>query len=177
MLLTVLYTRWQVNLAGLNLFYMRHIDLLIIHRTEAGHTGREVAQNEPGAYELFIRKDGTVDWALSQEGFDLGFELKGAHAAGYNSRSIGIGVFGCFDEQPEGKPLPYKPRNLHPTQAQLDSLELLCVGLSWWIGRNLHIAGHTELPGSTRFQGKRCPGRNLDMNALRAKTRQTLPPV
>ncbi len=148
----------------------RNIDLIVIHRTEAGFDGATVSRNEPVAYHLFVRQDGQVDWALSAHGFDLGFELRGAHAVGYNSRSIGIAVYGCFDPEPEGQPMYPLPRNLHPTKAQLDSLEVLCSGLTWWFGKPLMLAGHTELPHSTRFLGKRCPGRNLNMDLLRAKT-------
>jgi hypothetical protein len=147
---------------------MRYVNLLVIHRTEAGRTGQEVARCENGAYHLFVRQDGQVDWALGG-GFGLGFELRGAHAVGYNSQSIGIAVYGCFDPCPDGKPGPL-PHNLHPTQAQLDALELLCLGLCWWFGRKLYLAGHTELRGATRYPGKVCPGRNLDMCALREKT-------
>lgn len=155
----------------------RPIDLLVIHRTEAGRTGPEVAQAEGPAYHLFIPKDGSVQWALGQGGFDLGFELRGAHAVGYNARSIGIAVYGCFDLEPEGKPQFPKPTNLHPTQAQLDTLDVLCRGLQWWLGDIVNLAGHTELPNATRFPGKRCPGRNLDMSKLRESTGLLFPKV
>lgn len=151
---------------------MRTINQLVVHRSEAGLTGREVATHEPQAYHLFIRQNGQVDWALHPwKSFDLGFEQPGQHAIGHNAHSIGIAVYGCFDEAPDSVLLCPPPRNLHPTQEQLDSLYTLCAGLAWWVGsgteHKVAISGHTELPDATAFPGKVCPGRHLDMGLLR----------
>lgn len=154
----------------------RRIDLLVVHRQEAGHTGAQVALNEPHAYHLAVNKDGSVDWALSGKGFDLGFELPGQHATGYNWNSIAVALYGCFDPAPDGQELHPPPLNLHPTKAQLDTLNVLLPGLAWWSGAK-HLMGHTELPHATRFPGKVCPGRHIDLDALRAKTGLTRLPT
>lgn len=136
---------------------------VVIHRSESGHTGDEVARRAPGAYHLFVRKDGTTDLVLG----DLGFEVSGAHAVGFNRISVAIAVYGCFIEAPPG--IRYK--NQRPTQAQLDSVELLILGLKWWLGRDLWVMGHTELPKASRDPSKVCPGPYFPLDAIRAHTK------
>lgn len=138
---------------------MRHIDLIVVHRNENGHTGRELVLQGQAEYNLFIRKDGTVDVVVP-------LEYRAAHAVGYNSRSVGIAVYGCFMDELDGR----KCFNAHPTQAQLDSLDLVILGLQWWLGTKLAVNGHTELPGASRDPKKVCPGPNLDLNAVRRRT-------
>lgn len=156
----------------------RKVTLLVIHRCETGHTGQEVARVEPGAYHLFIDKVGQVHWALSpgpNHTWDLTFRDRGAHAMMWNADSIGIAVYGCFDEAPEGKLLDPPPHNLHPTQAQLDALEVLIEGLCWWFSKKLFLAGHTELPRASRDPLKVCPGRNLRVAEIRQRLGLKLP--
>lgn len=140
---------------------MRAIDTLVIHRYEVT-TGTD--------YNMLIGPDGAVDVTGS-------LEQVGAHAVGWNHRSLGIAAYGCFDPEPESLPLAHLPHNLHPTPQQLAALETLVLGLCWWLGKRLYVAGHTELPNASRFPGKRCPGRYLDMDALRALTGTELPPL
>jgi N-acetyl-anhydromuramyl-L-alanine amidase AmpD len=142
--------------------------MLVIHRTEAGHTGAELKVNEPMAYHLFVRKDGTVDYC-----YDI--ELKTGHARNFNAHSIGVAVYGFFCPKPTTMDARAHLLNQYPTQAQLDSLDLLCRGLEWWLGRKLEIVGHTELgPQGTTFPEKlkretSCPGPFLDLDALRER--------
>ncbi len=139
---------------------MRNIDLIVIHRNENGHTGAELKINAPNEYHLFVRRDGTVDITLA-------FELRGAHAIGVNHNSIGVAVHGCFIDPPPGRSY----LNMRPTQQQLDALEMLVGGLKWWLGKDLYLAGHTEIPKASADPAKVCPGRHLDMHRLRAVTK------
>lgn len=138
---------------------MRNIDLIVIHRNENGSNGAELKVNAPGEYHLFVRRDGIVD-------LTLGFELRGAHAIGFNHNSIGIAVHGDFDPAPHGAHYLYQ----YPTQAQLDALECLVLGLQWWLGKSLYVNGHTELPKASADPKKVCPGKYLNMHELRRKT-------
>ncbi len=157
----------------------RKVNLLVIHRCETGHTGAEVAKDEPGAYHLFIDKVGEVHWALGagpNHTWDLTFAQRGAHAMYWNANSIGIAVYGCFDPEPDGVLLSPLPLNLHPTPAQLAALDVLVEGLCWWFGKRLFLAGHTELPRSHRDPRKVCPGRNLKVAEFRDRLALLLPP-
>ncbi|WP_439741227.1 peptidoglycan recognition protein family protein [Bacillus pseudomycoides] len=130
---------------------LQNVTKLIIHHTaEDGwdvYKTHEFHQKVRGwsgiGYNYFIEEDGTVF-----EGRGL---YIGAHAKGYNSKTIGICMTGNFDKY-------------DPTLAQIDSLHSLC---KWFMKKfsicEEHILGHRELEGVT----KTCPGTRFSMVELR----------
>lgn len=76
----------------------------------------------------------------------------GAHALGFNRSSIGIALIGDLDKQ-------------KPTREQLVSLfRFLKEKTAQYNIPVGNVLGHRELPGVT----KTCPGRNIDMEFIRA---------
>jgi N-acetyl-anhydromuramyl-L-alanine amidase AmpD len=74
----------------------------------------------------------------------------GAHAIGYNNRSIGICLVGNFDED-------------RPTEAQMQALVQLCKDIMQRYNIPAkNVLGHRETGAK-----KTCPGKNFDMNAFR----------
>ncbi|MFH0752768.1 MAG: peptidoglycan recognition family protein [archaeon] len=76
----------------------------------------------------------------------------GAHALGYNHRSIGVCLIGDLDKR-------------KPTKRQMDSLFSVLRDKMREYGVPVeNVLGHRELPGVA----KSCPGKNLDMDFVRA---------
>lgn len=89
-------------------------------------------------YHFIVRKDGTVelgrpDWAV------------GAHAEGFNSKSIGIHVCGNFDMA-------------EPTEAQINALQQLIADICDAYGL---IASADIVVGHRDLMATACPGKNL----------------
>ena len=89
-------------------------------------------------YHFIVRKDGTVevgrpDWAV------------GAHAYGFNSKSIGIHVCGNFDMA-------------EPTEAQINALPMLIADICDAYGL---IASADIVVGHRDLMATACPGKNL----------------
>lgn len=98
----------------------------------------------PGiGYHYVIGKDGAVHLTNHETAISY-------HAAGVNTNSIGICLVGHFDQE-------------KPTQAQISALVELCRDIKGRLGIT-RIIGHREVPAP-----KSCPGKNLDMDALRAE--------
>ena len=125
----------------------RRIDLIVIH-CSATRCNREFPLEAVIAchrargfatvgYHYYITRDGTVHAGrpLYQEG---------AHATGFNRRSIGICYEGGLD--PQGRPADTR------TLAQKDTLRKLLLRLKTDYP-NVRIVGHRDLPGVT----KACP--------------------
>jgi N-acetyl-anhydromuramyl-L-alanine amidase AmpD len=74
----------------------------------------------------------------------------GAHAIGYNDKSIGICLVGNFDED-------------RPTEKQMQSLIRLCKDIM----RRYNIPAKNVLGHRETGAKKTCPGKNFDMEALR----------
>jgi N-acetylmuramoyl-L-alanine amidase len=72
------------------------------------------------------------------------------HAKGANGHGLGICLVGNFDTQ-------------KPTEKQLAALVWLCRTCLQAYPTIRHILGHREVPGTK----KSCPGKNVDMDALR----------
>jgi len=118
---------------------------LIVHHTATGFDAtpadiQRLHMQDRGyadvAYHYLIGADGTI-----YEGRVLG--ARGAHTGGRNTGSIGVSLFGNFED-------------LTPTVAQLDSLWRLAGALTFdfWLER---LGGHRDYqPGATV-----CPGANL----------------
>ena len=83
----------------------------------------------------------------------LGRDTKfwGAHAYGYNDKSIGICLVGNFDKK-------------KPSEKQIKKLiNFLKEKMSEYNIPKENVLGHRELPNSE----KTCPGKNIDMNEVR----------
>lgn len=120
----------------------RNISTIIVHHT--GETNYDLSAeqitryhtedrgwNDIG-YHYVIRRNGNIELGRA-------VEKQGAHAKGRNKSSVGIALSGNT-----------------ATQAQLESLELLCMGLSTEYNI-LKIERHHE----------QCPGASVDIKALR----------
>jgi len=101
-------------------------------------------------YHFLIWRDGTVAAGRA-------IQLQGAHARGYNHRSLGIALVGHHDREPL-------------TDAARDALVDLAVTLAHTYGvASADIIGHREVydrMGDRRL--KTCPGTRVDMDDLRA---------
>ncbi|MFR9126619.1 MAG: N-acetylmuramoyl-L-alanine amidase [Acidaminococcus intestini] len=133
-------------------------DLLVIHHTgnptdddlsaEEIHESH-LAQGWAGiGYHFVIRKDGTVEMGRP-------VDTVGAHAYGYNSRSIGIHVCGNFEVG-------------EPTPEQIESCAILVAWLSEEYGVKVNrsnVVGHRDLMATA------CPGDNLysQLQTIRGK--------
>lgn len=79
--------------------------------------------------------------------------LEGAHALGFNKKSLGICIIGDFDSS-------------HPTSKQMDSLiSLLRRKIDQYEISPENVLGHNELPGVR----KSCPGKLTDLNMIRSR--------
>ena len=85
--------------------------------------------------------------------------VQGSHASGYNWQSWGVAVVGNYDEIE-------MPDRVWRTL--VDLLAVLAV-----VPRN--VQGHTELHGASLDPSKRCPGRFVSMDRLRAEVDGRLP--
>jgi len=91
------------------------------------------------AYHFLISADGTI-----YEGREI--KIRGAHVQGYNTGSVGVVLFGNFNEA-------------EPSKAQLASLRALVDYLrhTYEIG---YLAGHRDYPNQSP-DGTECPGETL----------------
>lgn len=148
---------------------MHHIEALVVHRIslvgigipddELDGPGMCAAFQDPrklggytgnrNPYSLLVRyPEGVIEQCTPLR------EVT-AHAAAWNSRSIGMAVVGDF-------------RKHHPDPRQWDRALLLAAAVSQAL--NLRIVGHTELGSSgTHDPTKQCPGRLWPMSAFRAQ--------
>lgn len=89
-------------------------------------------------YHVVIRRDGSLEYGRP-------LDVRGAHAKGFNSRSIGVCVVGGVDSNMEAE--------LNFTEEQFSSLDRVLTALQGlFIGTT--VVGHKDLP-STRTK---CPG-------------------
>jgi N-acetyl-anhydromuramyl-L-alanine amidase AmpD len=88
-------------------------------------------------YHFVVRRDGKIELGRK-------LDVRGAHARGHNSTSIGVCYIGGVDEN-------NKPED-NRTEQQLDSLEFL-VSLLWAMFPDADVMGHCDLPEVT----KACP--------------------
>lgn len=120
---------------------MRKIDLIVIHcadtyaRMDIGvkeirewHLKRGLSDI---GYHYIIRRDGTIEQGRT-------LETIGAHASGYNSRSIGICYAGGKDDN--GRPEDNR------TPEQIQTMNDLVTSLKQQFP-NAQISGHGSLPG------------------------------
>jgi len=98
-------------------------------------------------YHVHVFGDGRVEQVLP-------LTIRGSHARGFNWRSIGVAVIGNTDEREIGG-------------VQLYSL-IWVLRVLRPLNKGLTISGHTELPGATSDPNKRCPGKYLSMEWVRA---------
>ncbi len=140
------------------------VTMAVVHQIgpSLGHTGAEIAlafqdvstphsagqyTGQEMPYTWVIRCDpvGTIDQCLA-------LTDTGPHAKRWNAKSCSIAVVGEFNRH-------------EPNNGQICSLIDLLVLLH---GAGItEIHGHTELPGATSDPLKRCPGKHLDMDAIR----------
>lgn len=95
-------------------------------------------------YHFFIAFDGTIYKGR-------GLDKLGVHAAGVNSKSLGIGFQGNFESQ-------------QMTDAQVKSAIALIKHIYDYLGKEVPVKGHNEA-GTTATA---CPGRNFRMSELKA---------
>jgi len=108
-------------------------------------------------YHFLLRAD-TPHWTLEQI---LPLSLRGAHAIGYNYRSIGIAAVGDF-------------RRYAPPLDQYAKLVKLVAALVV-INKGLIVAGHSDLPGAVGDSKKICPGAYLPVSVLAGQALTSLP--
>lgn len=137
---------------------MRHKRLLVVHCADTyasmdigsaeitkWHLARGWAGN---GYAFIIRRCGTLELGRDLDGDGDVIEETGAHAVGFNRKSIGICLVGGRgrDEKPEANFTPQ----------QLVTLRSLLYTLKAW-NPELEVVGHCDLPGVS----KTCP--NFDV--------------
>lgn len=106
-------------------------------------------------YTFVICEDGAVDQSLE-------LSDAGPHARKWNTPAVGIAVIGDFREHV-------------PKAAQWVNLVELSVELLRWLGlSSTGLYGHDELPGGSVDPLKKCPGKHLDMHALRLETQKVM---
>lgn len=134
------------------------IKRIVVHRNSLADDAKGIAKryaDEPEVakytggkmpYPLVLRKDGV--W---EQSFEL--DIISPHAARFNYSGLGLAVIGDF-------------RTEHPTKDQWIALiEMVAIARLRLFIDEAMIVGHDELPGVT----KQCPGKNLDMDELRAE--------
>jgi len=104
------------------------------------------------AYNMIIMPNGVVEQALP-------FDRYGWHAKAYSLTHIGIGCAGDFTRAP-------MPGD------QLESLLKVLWWCSLYRGGVVDVFGHTEKKDATGYVGHQCPGRFVDMDAIRAEVLQ-----
>lgn len=143
-----------------------NVDQLRIHRCEGSleqlakdfkDTSRFAAGSYTGGqfpYHYHIDEAGVVAQCLPLTASSPG-------AIGVNYRSIHIVVQGDF-------------RKRAPTPAQAQALAAICAALSMVPQTPPEILGHTETEGTSKDVSKICPGKYLDLPALRRDVRARL---
>lgn len=125
-----------------------------------------------GGYHYCIHPNGVVEYALDEavSGFHAGFvdptdELGLERGQFWNEHYLAVCVLGWFESGREiaGRPIP--DHFIRPTQRQWNSLVTLVADLrARYRFPAACVRGHGELNGCRT----RCPGKNLDVAALRA---------
>lgn len=92
----------------------------------------------------------------------LPLSIRGAHAIGYNWRSIGVALVGDFTKYA-------------PAPGQYDRLVSLVATLLP-INGGLLVGGHTDLPGAAGDARKVCPGPFLPIGPIKTSAEMKLPP-
>jgi hypothetical protein len=123
-------------------------ELEIRFRNKALGTGGRVG------YSILIRTDATVEQMLP-------LLVRGAHAKNHNWCSWSVAVVGNYDERE-------MPDRIW--KVAVDVLSVLAAGTY-----TRQVMGHTELPHSSGDPNKRCPGRFVNMDAIRAEVAKRLP--
>lgn len=137
----------ETNLWFSSLVDRSYTDMIVIHHV--GEIDRDVSaeeihqwhQNQGWSgigYHYVIRKDGTIERGRPRTAI-------GAHAQGFNSRSIGINIAGDFEQA-------------YPNDEQIESAAKLIAELSDIYGITPtanSVVGHRDLMATT------CPGQNL----------------
>jgi len=133
--------------------------IVVVHRCGMGEDAVSVASafQAPGQagsatghqmpYTFVVTRQGDVQQALR-------IGDVGPHALAWNVPGIGVALVGDMREEPA-------------TTEQRASLIELCRVLCGWLGKDECIWGHDELKGGSKDLSKECPGRYLDMGALR----------
>jgi len=133
---------------------------VIVHRSGMGETAPAIAaafqsSEGPGSatgyqmpYHIVIGRYGSIEQALR-------LTDHAPHALAWSVSGIAIAVVG----DPRIEPL---------TRLQYESLVKVCAVLSSWLGGASVVRGHDELKDGSRDPNRECPGRYLDMTALRA---------
>ena len=83
-------------------------------------------------YHVVIRRDGYIEYGRS-------LDIRGAHAKGFNSRSIGVCVVGGVDSNMEAE--------LNFTEEQFSSLERVLTALQGLFPETT-VIGHKDLPAT-----------------------------
>ncbi len=123
-------------------------DLIVVH-SSATPPDRDIGVEEINrwhldrgfdmiGYHVVIRRDGTIEYGRP-------FDTRGAHAKGFNSRSIGVCVVGGVDSHMEAE--------LNFTEEQFSALERVLTALQG-LFPDAAVIGHKDLP-ATRTK---CPG-------------------
>jgi N-acetyl-anhydromuramyl-L-alanine amidase AmpD len=126
---------------------------LVVHRAEVF---------DPGAYHFIVQRDGKVI-------DNLPVDEKGAHALEYNSKTIGIAIYGDFAALEPGK---YHK----PTPEQIAACITLMQKLNKMYGGKLWAAGHSQLglKGTSvplkLTPGHTCPGENFPLASVILKS-------
>ncbi|MEN6411627.1 MAG: N-acetylmuramoyl-L-alanine amidase [Veillonellales bacterium] len=142
----------SVNIKETNLEFgpledRKETNLIVVHHV--GGTDRDVSAEEIHGWHLangwsgigyhyVIRKDGTIERGRPRE-------MIGAHAEGFNSRSIGINIVGDFEQ---ATPEPAQIESAAMLIAELCEIYCLCPDAQT-------IVGHRDLMSTD------CPGENL----------------
>lgn len=114
------------------------------HPIGVGATGGDMP------YPVLITPDGRVTQTLPLLRIS-------PHAVRHNPTTIGVAALGDFRREP-------------PSALQREALVWVCAALLAQCQHEAPILfGHDELSEATRDPNKECPGRHLDMNALRAE--------
>jgi hypothetical protein len=136
--------------------------VMAVHRCGLGDTAAQIALAYRGGcpeaakatggrmpYHLVILPNGIIEQAAPLDAVT-------PHARSWNHVAIGVAVIGDF-------------RNETPSIEQWDALRKLAHTCSGWLGGRLAVKGHDELAEARADKSKGCPGKGLDMEALRAE--------
>ena len=133
---------------------------------------------EHGGYHYLVRPNGVIEYALDEAipAFHAGFRdpanaLNLEHGQYWNNHLLAICVLGWFecDRTVDGGTVKIPDRFTVPTPRQVDALIGLLRDMfaRYGIGPD-SVKGHRELAGCST----RCPGANVDLDALRDQLRQ-----
>ena len=132
---------------------------VVVHRCGMGEDAMAISQafQAPGApgnvtghhmpYTIVVTRAGRIEQALR-------IGDCGPHALAWNITGIGVAMVGDLRSEP-------------PTALQRAALIQVCSALSGWLGGASVVWGHDELRNASTDPLKECPGRFLDMGAVR----------